>query len=135
MDGKGRLFGSLPDGAGRETGIRLTADEAYTFLKQIEDIENTGILCRIPNWWKKDAASVSMAVSLGDEKPSMLGFDALVFMKPKLMVDGMELTEEDVRRLLANIGGISRSTVNRTRQSLRRSRRRARRKRRQRVGY
>ena len=32
--------------------LRLTAEEAYTLLKQVEEIEKTGILCRIPNWWK-----------------------------------------------------------------------------------
>lgn len=87
--------------------LRLTAEEAYTFLKQIEDIENTGILCRIPNWWRKKAAAVSLSVSLGDEKPSMLGFDALISVQPKLTVDGVELTEEDIRSLLAQTDGLA----------------------------
>lgn len=87
--------------------LRLTAAEAYTFLKQIEEIENTGILCRIPNWWRKKAAAVSLSVSLGDEKPSMVGFDALIAMQPKLVVDGMELTKEDVQRLLAQTEGLA----------------------------
>lgn len=87
--------------------LRLTAEEAYTFLKQIEDIENTGILCRIPNWWRKKASAVSLSVSLGEERPSMLGFDALISMQPKLTVDGVELTEEDIRRLLAQTEGLA----------------------------
>ena len=69
--------------------LRLTAEEAYMFLKDIKEIEETGILCRIPNWWKKKSAMVSMSVSLGEEKPSMLGFDTLVSVQPKLMVNGM----------------------------------------------
>lgn len=101
------LIGGFMDSGELFHPLKITSQEAYTFLKQIEDIENTGILCRIPNWWKRDAASVSMAVSLGDEKPSMLGFDALISMKPKLMVDGMELTEEDVRLLLAQTEGLA----------------------------
>ncbi len=101
------LIGGFMDSGELFHPLKLTADEAYTFLKQIEEIENTGILCRIPNWWKKNAASVSMAVSLGDEKPSMLGFDALISMKPKLMVDGVELTEEDIRQLLARTEGLA----------------------------
>ena len=87
--------------------LRLTSEEAYTFLKQIEEIENTGILCRIPNWWRKKAAVVSMSVSLGDERPSMLGFDALISMKPKLEVDGVELTQTDIRKLLAQTEGLA----------------------------
>ena len=94
------LIGGFMDSGELFHPLKITSQEAYTFLKQIEDIENTGILCRIPNWWKRDAASVSMAVSLGDEKPSMLGFDALISMKPKL-------TEEDVRLLLAQTEGLA----------------------------
>lgn len=87
--------------------LRLTAAEAYTFLKEIEAIESTGILCRIPNWWKKKAAMVSMSVSLGDEKPSMLGFGTLLSMQPKLMVDGVALTKRDIEMLLAQTDGLA----------------------------
>lgn len=87
--------------------LRLTAEEAYTFLKDIERIEETGILCRIPNWWKKKLAMVSMSVSLGEEKPSMLGFDTLVSVQPKLMVDGMELSKEEIMQLLAQTEGLA----------------------------
>lgn len=87
--------------------LRLTSEEAYEFLKDIEAIEETGILCRIPNWWRKKAAVPALAVSLGDEKPSMLGFDTLVAVKPKLMVDGVELSEKDIRRLLSQTEGLA----------------------------
>ena len=87
--------------------LRLTADEAYTFLKQIEAIEATGILCRIPNWWRKKAMAVDLAISLGEEKPSMLGFDTLIHLQPKLIVDGVALTESDIRKLLAQTEGLA----------------------------
>ena len=32
--------------------LRITAQEAYEFLKDVEKIESIGIICRIPNWWK-----------------------------------------------------------------------------------
>ena len=87
--------------------LRLTSEEAYIFLKQIEDIESTGILCRIPNWWKRKAAQVSMSVSMGEEKPSMLGFDTLVSMRPELTVDGVPLSREDIELLLAQTDGLA----------------------------
>ena len=87
--------------------LRLTSGEAYEFLKQTEEIERTGILCRIPNWWKKKAASVSMSVRLGEEQPAMLGFDTLVSIRPRLTVDGQSLTEEDIRSLLAQTEGLA----------------------------
>lgn len=87
--------------------LRLTADEAYQFLKQIEQIENTGILCRIPNWWRKKAASVSLSVRMGEKKPSVLGFDAIVSMQPRLEADGVPLSKQDIRRLLAQTEGLA----------------------------
>lgn len=85
--------------------LRLTAEEAYAFLKDIEAIESIGILCRIPNWWKKRA--VSVGVSLGDSKPSMLGFDTLISVQPKFMVDGVELSRQDIERLLLQTEGLA----------------------------
>lgn len=87
--------------------LRLTAEEAYEFLKQIEEIEKTGILCRIPNWWRKKAMSVTSTMVLGEKRPSMLGFDTIVSMQPKLMVDGVELTQSDIKKLLAQTEGLA----------------------------
>ncbi len=87
--------------------LGLTVEEAYTFLKQIEAIEETGILCRIPNWWRKKAAAVSLSVALGEEKTPMLGFDTLVSVQPRLTVDGVPLTPEEIRGLLAQTEGLA----------------------------
>ena len=87
--------------------LRLTAREAYQFLKEIPVIEEAGILCRIPNWWKRRAALVSMNISLGDEQPSFLGFDSVLSMTPHLEVDGTPLTREDIELLLKQTEGLA----------------------------
>lgn len=87
--------------------LRLSAEEAYAFLKDIDAIEQTGILCRIPNWWKKKTSSVSLEASLGDQKPAMLGFETLISVQPKLAVDGMTLDENDIRELLEQTEGLA----------------------------
>ena len=87
--------------------LRLTAAEAYALLKDIPAIEETGILCRVPNWWKRGAASVAMSVSLGEEKPSLLGAETLISLQPQLMVDGMRLTKEDIQHLLSQTNGLA----------------------------
>lgn len=88
-------------------GLYLTAEEAYLFLKDIEVIEEAGILCRIPDWWKRKAASVSLSITLGEKEASMLGFDTLVSVQPGLAVDGVPLTKEDVRLLLEQTEGLA----------------------------
>ena len=87
--------------------LGLTAQEAYDFLRQVEVIESVGILCRIPNWWRKRAAVVNMNLQLGEKKPSMLGFDTLVSLQPQLTVDGVVLTQTDIKKLLAQTEGLA----------------------------
>lgn len=87
--------------------LRLTGEEAYRLLKDIPGIEDTGIMCRIPNWWRKRAAMVNMTYSLGEEKPTFLGFDTILNVKPALTVDGVPLTKEDIQYLLAQTDGLA----------------------------
>ena len=86
--------------------LRFTAEEAYAFLKQIEQIEACGVLCRMPNWWKRRACSPSVSVSMGRRKPSLLGFDALIDLQPELAIDGVPLTPEEIRQLLSETEGL-----------------------------
>lgn len=87
--------------------LKLTAQEAYQFLREIPVIEESGILCRIPNWWKRRAMTVSMNISIGEEQPSFLGFDAVLSMTPHLEVDGAPLTREDIELLLKQTEGLA----------------------------
>lgn len=48
--------------------LRFTGKEAYQFLRDVEKIEQTGILCRIPNWWRKRAMECSVEIRLGEKK-------------------------------------------------------------------
>lgn len=87
--------------------LKLSAQEAYVFLKQVEAIEAVGILCRIPNWWKKKYATVTMSVRMGEKKPSILGFDALISLQPELEVGGTTLTRADIQMLLSQTEGLA----------------------------
>lgn len=80
--------------------IKLTAKEAYDLLISIPQIESCHIKCRVPNWWKKKNSSVSLRMSIGDEKPSLLGFDSLLEMHGQLAINGSLLSEEEIQQLL-----------------------------------
>ncbi len=87
--------------------LKLTAEEAYEVLKQTEGFEQAGIMCRMPNWWRKRNAAVTLSVNLGGKKPSALGFDALVSLQPELAVDGVPLSREEIQTLLAQTEGLA----------------------------
>ena len=74
--------------------LQLTADEAWQFLRSVRALEQIGILCRIPNWWRKNAAVPIASVKLGDKKPSAIGAEALLSLTPEFLIDGEELSEE-----------------------------------------
>ena len=87
--------------------LRLTAQEAFAFLKDIDEIEKTGILCRIPNWWRRKVMNPALNIKIGAGAPSLLGFDSILETSPSLTIDGVELTEEDIRDLLNMTEGLA----------------------------
>lgn len=86
--------------------LGLTSAEAYEFLKKVPDLEKAGIVCRIPNWWRKRTRSLSLSLKLGDKKPSLLGLDSLISVKPELSVDGHKLTQAEINKILSSTEGL-----------------------------
>ena len=101
------LFGGFVESGEMFHPLRLDADEAYEFLKAVSAIEDCGVMCRVPNWWKKKQAAVSLNVTLGEKKASMLGFETLVSMVPELTVNGERLTKRDIEQLLGQTEGLA----------------------------
>ena len=88
--------------------LRLTPKEAFEILKAVPLLEENGILCRIPNWWKRrKSSSIQITVKFGEEESSILGFKSIVSGQPSLTVDGIELTKEEISKLLAETDGLS----------------------------
>lgn len=87
--------------------LRFTAEEAFQFLNDVPALENCGILCRIPNWWKKRNNTFALTVKMGEDKPSLLGLNAVLRMAPSLTVGGIPLTESEIRDLLSQTEGLS----------------------------
>jgi len=81
--------------------------EAYTFLKEIPIYEDAGILCRIPNWWKAQAAGPRLGVRIGEAVPSYVGMDAILDFNLGLMLGDMEITAEEARRLIEEAEGMA----------------------------
>jgi non-specific serine/threonine protein kinase len=81
--------------------------EAYTFLKEIPLYEDSGILCRIPDWWKGKGASSSVSINLGERKPSLLGMDAILSFDSSILIGGIKLTPSEAKKLLAESEGLA----------------------------
>ncbi len=87
--------------------IGLTAEEAYIFLKEIPLYEGSGILCRIPNWWKNKSNSPRLTLTIGEKPPAHLGSDALLSFDAQLSLGDEKLTIEEMQGLLAETEGLA----------------------------
>jgi non-specific serine/threonine protein kinase len=87
--------------------LAWTPKEAYAFLKEIPMYEDSGILCRIPNWWKPKGTSSKLSISLGEKKPSLLGMDAILNFNARIFIGGLELTPSEAKKLLAESDGLA----------------------------
>jgi len=87
--------------------IGLNPDEAYTFLKEVPLYEEAGILCRIPNWWRKKAESLKMSINIGTKAPSLIGLEALVDFNVQLSLGGKTITVDEIKKLISESEGLS----------------------------
>ena len=87
--------------------LRLSAQETYEFLKEVPLYEQAGILCRIPQWWKKSSRLPKLAVNIGTQPPSILGRDALLNFDVRLSLGEDALNPEELQELLRQEEGLA----------------------------
>jgi len=87
--------------------LQFTAEEAYTFLKEIPLYEGCGIMCRMPDWWRKKSNTIKVTVGLGEKSPSHLGLDALLSFDPILSLGGEAISKEELESLLSQTEGLA----------------------------
>ena len=87
--------------------LGLSANDAYTVLKEIPLYEESGILCRIPNWWKNKSDSLKIAVKIGNDNPSYLNFDTIVDFNIELSLGGESISLKEARKMLSEAEGLA----------------------------
>ena len=86
--------------------IALSPQEAYTFLKEIPLYEQAGIICRIPDWWRKKSTSPRIQIKVGSKTPSYLGASALLNYDIALSLGGISLTYEEMKKISEESSGL-----------------------------
>jgi non-specific serine/threonine protein kinase len=81
--------------------LAWTPREAHRFLKEIPGLEHCGVIVRVPDWWKAQAAPrPAVAITLGSYAPSMVGLDALLDFSVGVSLGGESVSEADLRALM-----------------------------------
>ncbi|NLP17843.1 MAG: DEAD/DEAH box helicase [Firmicutes bacterium] len=86
--------------------LKLTVEEAHTVLKEITLYEKAGIMCRVPDWWRKKTNSLRLAITVGDKKPSRLGLDAILDFSLSLKIGDESLSEDELAEFLHMAEGL-----------------------------
>ncbi len=86
--------------------LKLTVKEAFTFLKEIPIYEEAGIMCRVPDWWRKKTNAIKLSVTVGNKEPSAVGLDAIVDFNPAVFIGEDKLTENELKQFLSMAEGL-----------------------------
>lgn len=86
--------------------IKLTSKEAYTFLKEIPLYEEAGIMCRVPDWWRKKNNAIRLSIVVGEKEPSKVGLDAIMDFTPFIYMGEEKLTEKELRQFFSMAEGL-----------------------------
>lgn len=87
--------------------LRLTATEAWQFLKEIPIYESCSIVCRIPKWWQNSRQTARLSLTVGDKPASRLGLDALLDFRLEIIINGEPMTQAEIRTLLHGSAGLA----------------------------
>ncbi|MBK5263034.1 MAG: DEAD/DEAH box helicase, partial [Peptostreptococcaceae bacterium] len=86
--------------------LKLNAEEAYTILKEIGIYEEAGIMCRVPDWWRKRNNPIRLSVTVGEKEPSKVGLNAIMDFSPSLNIGDEGITELELRTFLDMAEGL-----------------------------
>jgi len=104
--GKSDFISELVESGELFSPLKFDKDETYIFLKEIALYEECGIVCRIPDWWKKKSGA-ALSVSVGDKAPSVLGMAEIIAFSPEIYLGGMQMTREEIEALIAQTSGLA----------------------------
>ena len=84
-----------------------TPQEAHRFLRDIPLYEESGLLVRVPDWWKGGRpARPQVNVRIGEKPGSLLGLESLMDFSVEIALEGERLTAAECRQLMAAKEGL-----------------------------
>ncbi len=87
--------------------LAWSAREAHRFLQELPALEDSGVVVRVPDWWKaRQAPRPVVSVSVGGKQPTALGLLAMLDFSVQLSVGGEELTAAELKQLRAGSEGL-----------------------------
>jgi non-specific serine/threonine protein kinase len=88
--------------------LRWSPREAYRLLQDIPVLEESGVIVRVPDWWRpSQPPRAIVAVRIDGRAGTKIGAHALLDFSVNVALDGEPLTEAELRELLASTNGLA----------------------------
>ena len=89
--------------------LAWTPHDALTFLKEIPIFESSGIIVRVPDWWKaKKPPRPQVSVTVGgNQQASVFGVASMLEFSVKLTLDGEQLSEKELKQIMSSTSGLA----------------------------
>ena len=85
--------------------LAWTPTDAYKLLKDIPALEDSGLIVRVPDWWKASRPPRPVvSVTVGNS--TKISADALLDFSVAVTFDGQPLDEKELRAILESSGGL-----------------------------
>jgi len=98
----------LVDGGEIFHPLRWTPQEAFSFLGDVHQLEQAGVVVRMPATWRAGRPSRPQVTgTVGTRSPSGLGKHALLDFNVAVTLDGEALTPAELKALLASSSGLA----------------------------
>jgi len=85
--------------------LAWTAKEAYAFLLEVPTYEESGLLVRLPDWWRA-RPRVRVAVSIGEKRQNTFGLDAMLDFNIHIALGEDRLSEAEFKKLIKSQDGM-----------------------------
>ena len=82
-----------------------SAERAYTFLRSVPVLEDSGLSIRLPNWWRKRSRP-QVQVTIGTGARTSLGVGAMLEFDVKMALGDETLSRQELDDLLAGDDGL-----------------------------
>ncbi|HEY5315914.1 MAG TPA: SNF2 helicase-associated domain-containing protein, partial [Pirellulales bacterium] len=87
--------------------LAWTPREAYRFLQDIPKFEESGLIVRVPDWWRAQRPPRPVvSVKVGDQPGAKLGADTLLDFSVNVALEGEPLSKSELQALLASTDGL-----------------------------
>ena len=86
--------------------LAWSPEEAYLFLQSVPELEASGLVVRLPDWWKKRSRP-RVQVVIGNARGSGLGADALLEFQVRITLGDAPLSEAELQALEATGAGLA----------------------------